>query len=211
MSRFLIASDLFGPFSINHVPCRPDQVPSLQDIRQGYGKGLPAIKAVSEFLPLKICTGGASWPAKDVLALATVYWNGQQGRRHFRGTDAQGAMCAKWTSVKNGSDNCVVADVHKDPDFDKIGQVKTENLDCRIDPDYSAYHQYENTESQNENTGSQIGFSTSGACRWWPVWLVCRTKGGWWSICWYQLIEGGWALECWWYADAHVHLVESIH
>ena len=215
MSRFLIASDFFGPFSMDHVPCRPDQVPSLQDMRQGYGMGLPAIKAVSKYLPLKIRTAGANWQAVDVLGLAAVYWNGKRGRRHFHCPDAQGAMCAKWTSVEKPSDNCVVADVHEDPYFTNRLQVKTETLHCRIDPDdppnmgeqaddNSAYHQY-------ENTGSQTGFSASNAFRWWPIWLVCRTKGGWWSICWYQLIDGDWAVECWWYADAHVHLVESIH
>ena len=45
--------------------------------------------------------------------------------------------------------------------------------------------------------------------RWWPIWLICRTKGGWWAICWYQLIDGNSVVEFWWYADVHVHLLDT--
>ena len=45
--------------------------------------------------------------------------------------------------------------------------------------------------------------------RWWPVWLVGKTKGGWWTICWYQMLDGTWAVSFWWYADVHVHLVDA--
>ena len=46
--------------------------------------------------------------------------------------------------------------------------------------------------------------------RWWPVWLIGRTKTGWWTICWYQVLDGTWIVVFWWYADVHVHLLD-IH
>ena len=52
---------------------------------------------------------------------------------------------------------------------------------------------------------------TSSPGRWWPVWLVCRTKTGWWTTCWYQLVDGEWVTEFWWYKEAHVHLIEALN
>ena len=47
--------------------------------------------------------------------------------------------------------------------------------------------------------------------RWWPVWLVGRTKTGWWTICWYQILDGTWRIVFWWYADVHVHLLDVLY
>ena len=47
--------------------------------------------------------------------------------------------------------------------------------------------------------------------RWWPVWLIGRTKTGWWTICWYQVLDGTRIVVLWWYADAHVHLLDVYH
>ena len=62
-------------------------------------------------------------------------------------------------------------------------------------------------EHNNTNTDFESGIHG----RWWPIWLVCRTKTGWWTMCWYQLLDGHEVVELWWYADCHVHIIDVLH
>ena len=68
-------------------------------------------------------------------------------------------------------------------------------------------HRYSAEYMDTTGTGSTME-STTG--RWWPVWLICRTKKGWWTVSWYQLLDGSWVLEFWWYSDTHIHLLEAV-
>ena len=69
----------------------------------------------------------------------------------------------------------------------------------------------EEYSNQAHTYEGQVFDSTGTTGRWWPVWIVCRTKGGWWCICWYQLLDGRWVVEFWWYADVHVHLMDTAY
>ena len=101
----------------------------------------------------------------------------------------------------------VPAAVYEDPNFTGTTRVTSENVDRLIDPG-DAPKRSERTLSRYE--GIEIRHSTGNTGRWWPVWLICRTKGGWWTISWDQLLDGDWVVEFWWYADVHVHLLDTV-
>ena len=111
--------------------------------------------------------------------------------------------------------NNVQAKVFEDPVFSGTTRVRSENVDavCRAgfsltmcrQADDKMEHWYEGVPGVQAMHSSGLGKGL-----WWPVWLVTRTKGGWWTICWYQLMDGGRVVDFWWYADVHVHLLDSV-
>ena len=111
--------------------------------------------------------------------------------------------------------NSVQATVYEDPVFTGTTRVTSENVDPRIPPGYAhnmSQQAHDKKEHRYESLpgGQAMHSSGNAAGLWWPVWLVGRTKGGWWTICWYQLIDGACVVEFWWYADVHVHLLDSV-
>ena len=125
-------------------------------------------------------------------------------------------MLGKWTSRAEPSADSVPAAVYEDPVCTGSTRVTTENVQRLIDPGDGHKMSEEDGSGKKEHLyegipGGQNCNSTVSDGRWWPVWLVCRTKGGWWTICWYQLLDGNWVVEFWWYADVHVHLLEAVH
>ena len=135
-------------------------------------------------------------------------------------------MLAKW-SIGEASDRSVqVPEVYEDPEFSKRARVVSENvggpmddvapkmdetMERLIDPmEPQKMQEYNNKAHKYEGQPEgQVFHESVSTGRWWPVWLVCRTKKGWWTICWYQLLDGQWVVEFWWYADVHVHLMDA--
>ena len=235
MKKYTMASDFFGAFYLDRVPRTMGQVPTMEEMRIAYGSHIPAYDMVSQYLPLYIrLTAGAAklrtivWPACRVLGIAAVYWDGTGGPNHFRWTLPHGSMLAKWSFGEASEQSVQVPAVYEDPVFSKSTRVTSENMGDHIleDPPDVAPKIGETTERlidpndpqkmQDNNAHKYEGqrdpvhhHSTGTSGRWWPVWLVCRTRKGWWCICWYQLLDGTWVTEFWWYADVHVHLIDA--
>ena len=138
-------------------------------------------------------------------------------------------MLAKW-SIGEASDRSVqVPEVYADPEFSKKARVVSENvggpighdvapkmgetMERLIDPmEPQKMQEYNNKAHKYEGQPEgQVLHESVSTGRWWPVWLVCRTKKGWWTICWYQLLDGTWVVEFWWYADVHMHLMDTAN
>ena len=123
-------------------------------------------------------------------------------------------MLAKWTSCTEPSEDSVPAAVYEDPQFTGSTRVTSENVDRLIDPgDAPKMREHANDRKEHRYAGipgGHIFHSTGSTGSWWPVWLVCRTKGGWWTICWYQLLDGAWVVEFGWYVDVHVHHLDTV-
>ena len=49
-----MASDSFGPFYMDRMPQTMGRVPTMEEMRIGYGARLPAYDVVSQYLPLNI-------------------------------------------------------------------------------------------------------------------------------------------------------------
>ena len=136
------------------------------------------------------------------------------GPNFFREERTQGGLVANWALSNEPTLHSVpVTTVYDDPSFVSTAKTKTFGESNRlIDPmeapkvqepgDGKREHKYECSQAP------QTHLSTSG--RWWPVWLVCRTKKGWWAVCWYQLLDGTCVVEIWWYSDVHVHLIDVV-
>ena len=97
-----MASDFFGAFYLDRLPLAMEHVPTMEEVRIAYGARLPAYDVVSQYLPLNIrlksgakCFRTNVWPARAVLGMAAVYWDGNGGPSHFRGTRPHGHMLAK--------------------------------------------------------------------------------------------------------------------
>ena len=231
MKKFVMASDFFGAFYMDRMPQTMGRVPTMEEMRIAYGDRIPAYDLVSQYLPrgIRVKSGGAGlntkvWPARAVLGMGAVYWNGIGGPTHFRGTRPHGNMPAQW-SLGDASDMSVqVAEVYEDPEFSSKSRVVSENMEDvapkmgetmerLIDP--MEPHKMQDYSNKAHKYGGQMEgslfYSTGNTGRWWPVWIVCRTKGGWWCICWYQLLDGTWVVEFWWYADVHVHLMDAAN
>jgi hypothetical protein len=118
---------------------------------------------------------------------------------------------------KDGSDQTVYIDnVDDDPHWSKTTKVTTRKCERLIDPaDGQKMPDRHGQKDQEHRYSCHLAaegqFSTVPDGRWWPIWLLCRTKTGWWTICWYQLLENGdWITSVWWYADIHVHLLDVV-
>ena len=156
------------------------------------------------------------YPACRIHGFAAVFWPGNWYADHFRQPHPHGSLYARWTtcSASEGTDSSVpVTDVYEDPKLPK--QTKVSSVDRLIDPDDAPKipesgpggHKYSGMNKQDIHY-STLSCSSNG--RWWPVWLIVRTKKGRWTICWYQLLDGAWAVEFWWYHDTHIHLLEAV-
>ena len=232
VKKYMMASDLFGPFDMGRVPNNPGKVPSLEELRIGYGSWLPAYGSVGRVLPrsIRVYSGrkkrcSCSWPAAGFLGLGAVYWNGVGGPNHFRRKEPQGTLLAVWSEGRADGLSIMAPVTYIDPEFSNTTTIKTEDAANRedlvaeaqsgalIDPsdprkvwdEQGKAHRYQCSPSGKEFE------ATSSPGRWWPVWLVCRTMTGWWTICWYQLIDGEWVIEFWWYHEVHVHLIDARH
>ena len=219
------ASDLFGPFHLDQVPKNPAVVPSMSTIRQAYGDRLPAYDTVGNCLPLSVhlvsgkkATASQDFTAHKVFGMGVCYWDGSGGPGHFRdGTKVQGNLVANWTVCRDGSDQSVyIETVYEDPYFSSTTKVTTQKYERLIDPADEQKRpdprgQKEQEHKYNSHLAAEGQFCTVTDGRWWPIWLLCRTKKGWWTICWYQLLEcGEWLQAVWWYDDRHVHLLDVI-
>ena len=159
-----------------------------------------------------------TWLCERVHGMAAVFWHGEGGPGFFRDpANAQALpLVASWTPGGHGSLYSVpLTHEYEDPHWTSTSKLKAERYDPTLaDQVLAAKH----AEAKRDpcdgrtyqcNSGTQDG--NWSAHVWWPVWLVCRTKGGWWTICWYQILDGTWMAAFWWYADGHVHLVEPLH
>ena len=219
------ASDLFGLFHLDRVPKNPAVVPSMSTIREAYGDRLPAYDTVGKCLPLSVHlksgkkgTATQDFAAHRVFGMGVCYWDGSGGPGYFRdGTKVQGNLVANWTVCRDGSDQSVyIETVYEDPYFSSTTKVTTQKYERLIDPADEQKRpdprgQKEQEHKYNSHLAAEGQFCTVTDGRWWPIWLLCRTKKGWWTICWYQLLEcGDWTLAVWWYDDRHVHLLDVI-
>ena len=246
MKKHVMATNFCGAYFLDKIPKMVDSVPTIEELQKGYGANIPAYDFVSQYVPLdiRVKSGGKGtrniyYPARRVLGLAAVYWNGAGGPQHFRDPKPHGSMVAKWTRGPPSNAGVYVDEVYQDPKFYKstrvtslnIGTVQAdgyaplcddstskmgETVERLIDPDAPTKMSQQHGEGKDwahnyeGKQDPQNHYATGQAGRWWPVWLVCRTKKGWWTICWYQLLDGAWVVEFWWYDDIHIHLIDWI-
>ena len=225
------ATKLFGRFDEDRVPKLPFPLPTLEDIRAAYGSSLPAYMAVAPAIPgLTALVNGKKgycvkhWLMDKFYGLGMVFWDGQRGPKAFRSARPHTQVRATWEYTSDFDSGCITnIDVYEDPVFSETsrthsvyslprdvlshGGVVVERL---LPPRQMArreagpmglrYSWYLDHDIQPQVGG-----------RWWPVWLVGRTKTGWWTICYYQILDGTWRIVFWWYADVHVHLLDAMH
>ena len=126
MKKFLLAIDMYAPFDMEMVPTAPGTIPTLNQLREGYGSVLPAYDMVTEHLPagVRVTSGKkgtimAEWPTCAVLALGAVYWNGRGGPNFLRQKMTQGGRVANWTLSDEPCMHSVAATtVYEDPSFE---------------------------------------------------------------------------------------------
>ena len=179
---------MYGPFDMQMVPSTRDIIPTLDELRAGYGNVLPAYDIVTNRLPAgvrvrsgKKGTNDRDWYTCAVLALGAVYWDGMGGPNFFRQKITQGGMVANWAlSDEETLHSVPVTTVYEDPTFASTAKTKTfDESERLIDPREAPKvqepgggkrnHKYECSQAPQQTHSSTRG-------RWWPVWLVCRTK-----------------------------------
>ena len=219
------ASDLYGPFHLDRVPKNPAVVPTVNQIRMAYGDRLPAYDTLESCLPLRIHlksgregTATQYFTAHKVFGMGVCYWDGSGGDLYFR-RPSSNHLVANWTVCRNASGQSVcVQDVYEDPYFVNSTRKTIERDEWLIDPadaqrgpdpggqtekEYK-YNSDLNTERRGCTVTHGRWFPLDG--RWWPIWLLCRTKTGWWAMAWGQLLDAHPSM--WWYNDRHVHLLD---
>ena len=161
------------------------------------------------------------WLMNRILGFAAVYWNGQGGPRAFRRNKPHTQARAEWTYTSDIDASCIPnVDVYEDPEFSETSRtqsVYTFPRDILAKGD-DAVERLLPPKEYARRLGKSMGLRYSCSIdhearpqadgRWWPIWLVGRTKTGWWTICWYQVLDGTWIIVFWWYADVHVHLLD---
>ena len=137
MKKHMLAVDLFGGFDMTAIPEDPNRVPSLKQMRAGYGDKIPAYDTVNQYLPVNVRLTNCKaqswvqvWPCRSVMGMAVVFWDGTGGPGHFRQPAPQGPLLANWALRSELSDDghlCVrVPCVFTDPVFTNTSRVQTE-------------------------------------------------------------------------------------
>ena len=152
-----------------------------------------------------------------------VFWDGDGGPKAFRSAAPHTPIVACWADGDRDGPLCIGdLPVFEDPEF--ASHVRTQaNLNFDMD-DIIVDGQFtlkrllppdETAKQTHEARRCHYSFNTRYSVRpdaggvWWPIWLVGRTKTGWWAIRWYQALDGTWFVTFWWYADVHVHLLDT--